>query len=69
MKYRWRDGKAQAIAYLPTLGRCAVVKEADSIHELYDSNKDEDEDDNGDNDEDEEDDGDDEEDSDKDDEY
>jgi hypothetical protein len=34
-KYRWRDGKAQAIAYVPALGRCAVLKEADSLHELY----------------------------------
>jgi hypothetical protein len=56
MKYRWRDGKVQAIAYVPTLGRCAVVKEADSLHELYgdDGNDDNDEDDEEDNDEDDE---------------
>ncbi len=35
MKYRWRDGKAQAISYVSELGRCAVLKEADSLHELY----------------------------------
>ena len=35
MKYRWRNGKAQAISYVPALGRCVVVKEASSIHELY----------------------------------
>lgn len=44
MKYRWKDGKAQAIAYVPALGRCAVVKEANSIHELY-GNEDGDEED------------------------
>jgi hypothetical protein len=35
MKYRWKNGKAQAIAYVSELGRCAVFKEADSLHELY----------------------------------
>lgn len=35
MKYRWRNGKAQAITYVPALKRCAVVAEANSIHELY----------------------------------
>lgn len=40
MKYRWRDGKAQAITYVPALGRCAVVAEANSIHELYGENED-----------------------------
>jgi len=34
-KYRWRDGKAQVISYVSELGRCAVLKEADSLHELY----------------------------------
>lgn len=43
MKYRWRNGKAQAIAYVPALGRCAVVKESSTIHELY-SGDEEDED-------------------------
>ena len=45
MKYRWRNGKAQAIAYVPALGRCAVVREANSIHELYGDEEDEDEED------------------------
>ena len=41
---------------MPTLGRCAVVKEADSLHELYsgddeDDNDEDDEDDKEDNDE------------------
>ena len=54
MKYRWRDGKAQAIAYVPALGRCAVVKEASSIHELYGGeDEDEDEEDSDEEDEDE----------------
>ena len=35
MKYRWRDGKAQAMTYVPALNRCVVVAEANSIHELY----------------------------------
>ena len=48
MKYRWRNGKAQAIAYVPVLGRCAVVREANSIHELYGSDsEDEDDEDDG----------------------
>lgn len=42
MKYRWRDGKAQAITYVPALGRCAVVAEANSIHELYGGDEDDD---------------------------
>jgi hypothetical protein len=56
MKYRWRDGKVQAIAYVPALGRCAIVKEADSLHELYsgDDDEEDDGDDEDDNDEDEE---------------
>ncbi len=57
MKYRWRDGKAQAVAYVPALGRCAVVAEANSIHELYggdENNDDEDDDEDGDEDGDEE---------------
>jgi hypothetical protein len=59
MKYRWRNGKAQAISYVPALGRCAVVKEANSIHELYgDDEDDEDDNDEDDNDEDDEDDND-----------
>lgn len=52
MKYRWRDGKAQAIAYVPALGRCAVVREANSIHDLYGGDEDGDEDEDGDTDED-----------------
>jgi hypothetical protein len=55
MKYRWRDGKAQAITYVPALGRCAVVAEANSIHELYGGDEDDDsEDDDDDEDDDEE---------------
>ncbi len=51
MKYRWKDGKAQAIAYVPALGKCVVVKEADTIHELYgDEDGDEDADEDDDND-------------------
>jgi hypothetical protein len=54
MKYRWRNGKAQAIAYVPTLGRCAVIREANSIHELYGSDgEDEDDEDDGDDEDDE----------------
>jgi hypothetical protein len=56
MKYRWRNGKAQAISYVPALGRCAVVKEASSIHELYGGEEDDDEDDEDDQDNDDEDD-------------
>ena len=54
MKYRWRDGKAQAITYVPALGRCAVIAEANSIHELYggDEDDDDDETDNDDDDDD-----------------
>lgn len=57
MKYRWKDGKAQAIAYAPQLNKFAVVKEANSLHELYgDEDGDEDgDDDDDDTDEDEED--------------
>ena len=55
MKYRWRDGKAQAIAYVPALGRCAVVREANSIHELYGDGEDEDDDEDDGDDEDDED--------------
>jgi len=55
MKYRWKDGKAQAIAYVPALGKCVVVKEANSIHDLYGGDEDGDEDeDDDDTDEDEE---------------
>ena len=53
MKYRWRNGKAQAIAYVPALGRCAVVREANSIHELYGDGEDEDDEDDGDDEDDE----------------
>lgn len=35
MKYKWKNGKVQAISYVSELGRCAVLKEADSLHELY----------------------------------
>jgi hypothetical protein len=56
MKYRWRNKKVQAIAYVPTLGRCAVVKEADSLHELYGDDGDDDNDDSNEDDEDYEDD-------------
>jgi len=52
MKYRWRNGKAQAIAYSPALGRCAVVREANSIHDLYGGDEDGDEDEDGNEDED-----------------
>jgi len=58
MKYRWRDSKAQAVAYVPALGRCAVVAEANSIHDLYGSDEDGDEDEDEDGDEDEDEDGD-----------
>lgn len=44
MKYRWRNGKAQAIAYVPALGRCAVVKESSTIHELYSGDEEDEED-------------------------
>lgn len=50
MKYRWRDGKAQAIAYSPALGKFAVVKEANSLHDLYGVYGDEDGDDDTDED-------------------
>lgn len=59
MKYRWRDGKAQAITYVPALGRCAVVAEANSIHELYGDDEDDDGEDDDGKDEDEDDDDDD----------
>ena len=52
MKYRWRDGKAQAITYVPALGRCAVVAEANSIHELYGGDEDDDDNETDDDDED-----------------
>jgi hypothetical protein len=54
MKYRWRDGKVQAIAYVPALGRCAVVKEANSLHELYGDDEDDQDDEDDEDDEDEE---------------
>jgi hypothetical protein len=50
MKYRWRDGKVQAISYVPALGRCAVVREASSIHELYGGDDEDDQDDEDDED-------------------
>jgi hypothetical protein len=53
MKYRWKDGKAQAVAYVPALSKCVVVKEANSIHDLYGGDDDTDEDEDGDTDEDE----------------
>jgi hypothetical protein len=34
MKIRWRDGKAQIVAYVPERGRCEVVDEGDEIHNL-----------------------------------
>jgi hypothetical protein len=52
MKYRWKDGKAQAVAYVPALSKCVVVKEANSIHDLYGGDDDTDEDEDGDTDED-----------------
>lgn len=55
MKYRWKDGKAQAITYVPALGRCAVVAEANSIHELYGDDEDDGDDDGKDEDDDDED--------------
>jgi hypothetical protein len=55
MKYRWRDGKVQAIAYVPALGRCAVIREASSIHELYGDDDEEDDSNEDDEDEDDED--------------
>jgi hypothetical protein len=55
MKYRWRDGKVQAIAYVPALGRCAVVKEADSLHKLYGDDEDDEDDEDDQDDEDDED--------------
>lgn len=55
MKYRWRDGKAQAITYVPALKRCAVVAEANSIHELYSGDEDDEYEDEDDEDEDEDD--------------
>ena len=54
MKYRWRDGKAQAIAYVPALGKCVVVKEANSIHDLYGGDEDDSEDDDDDSEDDDE---------------
>lgn len=27
MKYRWHNGKAQAIAYVPVLGKCVPIEE------------------------------------------
>jgi hypothetical protein len=50
MKYRWKNGKAQAISYVPALGRCAVVREASSIHELYGGDDEDDQDDEDDED-------------------
>ena len=34
MKIRWRDGKAQIVAYVPERGRFEVVDESDSLDEL-----------------------------------
>lgn len=34
MKIRWRNGKAQIVAYVPERGRCEVIDESDSLHEL-----------------------------------
>lgn len=34
MKIRWRDGKAQIVAYVPERGRCEVIDESDGLHEL-----------------------------------
>ena len=34
MKIRWRDGKAQIVAYVPERGRFEVVDESDDLHEL-----------------------------------
>jgi hypothetical protein len=56
MKYRWKNGKAQAISYVPALGRCAVVREASSIHELYGGDDEDDQDDQDDEDDEEDDD-------------
>ena len=34
MKIRWRNGKAQIVAYVPERGRFEVVDESDSLDEL-----------------------------------
>ena len=34
MKIRWRNGKAQIIAYVPERGKCEVIEESDSLDEL-----------------------------------
>jgi hypothetical protein len=69
MKYRWKNGKAQAISYVPALGRCAVVREASSIHELYGGDDDEEDDSNEDDEDEDDEDEDDEDEDDEDEEY
>ena len=34
MKIRWRNGKAQIVAYVSERGRCEVIDESDDLHEL-----------------------------------
>ena len=34
MKIRWRNGKAQIIAYVPERGKCEIIQEFDSLDEL-----------------------------------